>query len=70
MGQRSRLLGCRPADFSIGSDRAWRDGHDIASTCSLVNINPVVGGCAGGMWAKARPGCEADRPDIHRHSDW
>src|ERR1700737_2267983 len=48
MRQRSRFLRCRPADFSSGSDRAWRDGHDIASTFPRVNVNPVVGGCAGG----------------------
>ena len=45
---RSRLLRCSPADFGTGSDRAWRDGHRIASTSRFVNINPVVGGCAGG----------------------
>jgi hypothetical protein len=46
------FLRCSPADFSTGSDRAWRDGHDIAFPFCLVNIIPVVGGCAGGMWAK------------------
>src|SRR5216683_2302217 len=45
---RSRLLRCSPADFRTGSDRARRDGHGIASVFLLVNINPVVGGCAGG----------------------
>src|SRR6202040_3807163 len=42
------FLRCSPADFSTGCDRAWRDAHDIASAFPLVNINPVVGGCAGG----------------------
>ena len=41
-------LRCSPADFRTGSDRARRDGHGIASVFLLVNINPVVGGCAGG----------------------
>src|SRR5215471_16739700 len=39
---------CSPADFSTGCDRACRNAHDIASAFPLVNINPVVGGCAGG----------------------
>jgi hypothetical protein len=34
--------------LSTGSDRGWRDGHEMASTFPLVNIDPVVGGCAGG----------------------
>jgi hypothetical protein len=38
------FLRCSPADFSTGSDRAWRDGHDIAFPFCLVNIIPVVGG--------------------------
>src|SRR6266699_1261878 len=45
---RSRLLRCSPADFGIGSDRARRDSDGIASAVPLVNISPVVGGCAGG----------------------
>ncbi len=45
---RSRFLRCSPADFRFGSDRTERDGHGIASLFLLVNINPVVGGFAGG----------------------
>ena len=41
---RTGLLRCSPA----GSDCACRDGHGIASVFLLVNVNPVVGGCAGG----------------------
>jgi hypothetical protein len=65
--QRRRLSRWSATDFGIGSDRAWRDGHDIASTIVLVNIVPGFGGCAVGMWAKAQPVGEADRAHIHRH---
>jgi hypothetical protein len=57
-----------PTDFGIGSDRAWRDGHDIASSIVLVNSFLVLVVVPVGMWAKAQPVGEADRPHIHGHS--